>query len=327
MSSGKKNNWVALKASSDTGSAFKKIRSLQQAPSESPEPTIELPFEAQVVPSARELNTFSKAEQRLIQKATERMNLVHLFSGGVIFRLSGQEKIPGLPENYFFKGGVARELLRSLLFGSSKSIPVRDRDLVRFVYALDSQDHELSLQHMAEDYEFGRGVEVVENIAIYLASRDLTVNEVLARKGWLVCSFDCLADTLQGVLRPTAHVTDATGAVDGRTYVKAIRILAEALHFGVTYRIAEISKLGRLTPFDVGLHLDRAFAVSDSIAREYILQLWSSGVLHQLFPLQYDAPPEPSELVYRLSKQIKGEVTFFKNLSPATLRDLVSRRG
>ena len=278
---------------------------------ESPPPQPALPFPPLALPEPAEAAELGQREQDLLTTlATTGASVSLLFAEGIIAKLPDRLRLPALPHGYFFKGGAARETLRRLFFPQSRAIPCRDYDLLRFVHTDDADDHRLSLQHMSDDYEFGRGVEVVEDLVTYLLTRDLTVNEALVRPGWIAASFNALEDTLRGLFRPTPFVTDINGRSDGRTVVKAVRLTAEALQYGVNYQLVESVSPAKIGPFDLALHLDRSYAASEAVAEEYLLRLFQEGLL----PPSFSAPPEAADFVRWVSSGLTLGVTFFRNL-------------
>ena len=69
--------------------------------------------------------------------------------------------LPALREHYAFKGGAVREFLRRQIYPSSARLAVRDYDIVRFATTPDTYDHEVAMQYMIDDYEYGHGVEII----------------------------------------------------------------------------------------------------------------------------------------------------------------------
>lgn len=222
-------------------------------------------------------------------------------------RMFPKEKIPSLPPGYFYKGGVARELLRRLLHPNSGKLPIRDYDLFRFAETDDSHDHELSLRLMEQDYEHARGVEVVPDEATYFATRDITANEVLFTKGVLTCSFRALEDSYRALLVPTPYVTDAEGTVDVRTVLKCLRLSAEGLVRNVDLFLPEGINYSDAKPFHVALQLGRALETGNAAAEQYLEQVWQSGIYFS----DWKVPPKVPQAVARLGSRIIQGPEFF----------------
>jgi len=258
------------------------------------------------------------AHNQILQILENQASLFQLTSTTFTLELAGRRHLPKLPPAYFFKGSAPRELLRRILFPKGRTLKVRDYDLVRFTESCDTQDHELALKYMEDDYEFGRGVEVIESKEVYFKTRDLTVNEVLFWDRYLEASFAAAQDLQDGVLRPTPYVLDAEGNVQGRTLMKALRLWAEALVQNIPLELEGFPESAHAVPFDVALHLDRAFALSRETAQEYVIAAWRRGIIMP----QRDTPPSLAETVKSLSKQLKQGLAFFHHLPLDVMHEL-----
>lgn len=236
------------------------------------------------------------------------------------FEFEGKRPLPKLPIGYFFKGSAPREQLRRLLFPDRHPLKVRDFDLVRLSETPDTEDHRLSMKYMDEDYEHGRGVEVVESKDIYFQTRDLTMNEVLFQDRTLECTFRALEDLASGTIRTTEHVTYAKGEVQGRTYLKAIRLYSESTIRNYDTRL-ELNEAPQLVDFDIALHLERALSIGPEVAEEYLTVLWQRG----LFLVSRKAPPTITDSVAYLSARIYQGINFFRHLPDEVVADLARR--
>ena len=243
---------------------------------------------------------------------------VDSFNKTMQFLVGAGYTLPGLPVGYFFKGGAAREQLRSLLAGSTEKVFVRDYDVVRYMSTHDALDHELAERFMSDDYEFGRGVEVVEDRQTYFKTRDITQNEVLARAGTLEASWQAVIDMTQGVLRPTAYVTNRRGEVLSATVAKIYRFAAEFQIDGRKYSFADIPDRAFVSPFSAALNLDRSFAKSEAVAKEYVILLWERSRVFE----KYEVPPPLGDAVRCLSEKITQGLGLFKHLPMSVLQDL-----
>lgn len=248
----------------------------------------------------------------------ERVELVDIGENSIELKLADDFAIPSLPNGYYFKGGVAREILRRNLYPATSQLKFRDYDIVRFEHTTDEFDHSLSLRFMEDDYEFGRGVEVVENKTTYFVTRDLGVNEVLLRNNWAECSLQSLRDNFSKSLRPAPYVKNAEGKVQSRIIAKAVRIYAECLVKNIQFKLSGIPKDAKIAPFDVALHLDRALAFNDVVAKEYLSALWELDLL----PDKLETPPDLMDAVKLLSPHMERGVRFFRNLPVEVLQAL-----
>ena len=239
-------------------------------------------------------------------------------SQSVLIKAESLYTLPGLPPGYYFKGGAAREQLRILLNGKEQKVQVRDYDLVRYMHVSDEHDHELSERFMGDDYEFGRGVEVVENKRIYFKTRDITQNEVLAAGGSIEASFAALLDMEASILRPTSFVTNRAGEVLSATIAKMYRFKAEAQIEGRPATILDLPEDARLSYFSAALNLDRSFAHSEAVALEYVQLLWE----HTEVFADFEVPPPLPAAVDRLAAEIKQGVALFRNLPTGVLAEL-----
>jgi len=270
---------------------------------------------------AEQLRNVPERYRRVVKQLENEASLLSVSDTGITVSVKKRKKLPKLPPGYFFKGGVAREHLRLALHPQSAEIPFRDLDIIRFISTDDRQDHQLSLRYMSDDYEFGRGVEVNESRENYFRSRDITVNEVLFTDSTLECSYVAVEDSSRNILRPTSHVKNSEGGVNGSTVMKMIRLTAEALIQNVQLEILEVPDSAKASPFEIAVHLDRSLEGGKEIAEEYILSAWQRDILMS----ERGAPPSVSEAVTHLSRFLPKGAAFFRNLPPDTLRE-VSRQ-
>ena len=259
----------------------------------------------------------------LVQPLVEAGKLLDANDDTVLFSLKKMPFVPRLPTQYRVKGGIAREVLRGYLLADAGFKKARDVDIIRFAGSSDSQDHRLSLKYMRDDYEFGRGVEVIEDRPTYFRTRDITANEVLIGHGQLEASYRAIRDLAVGIIRPTPFVTNADGHILGATLLKCLRFMAEARVRGIAGTIEGLISGERVTAFDVALNLERAFSMSEAIAHEYILLTWEHGFLCPA----YDVPPPAVDAVVWLSERINQGVTLFKHLPEDVVSRLPSRFG
>jgi len=218
--------------------------------------------------------------------------------------------LPKLPGGYYFKGGAAREALRRALRPDSRPFHLRDFDLVRFSGSDDRRDHELALRYMGADYEFGHGVEVAESKEIYFRTRDLTVNEVLCSGAEVQATFAALEHMLRGELRPTAYIQTTAAHMQARTLMKAVRLAAEGLVLDIPLELVDFTGEIDAAPFDVALHLNRAFAAGTVVAEEYVFSVWKLGFLMP----EREAPPPLTDAVAFLAARLARGASFFTHM-------------
>lgn len=226
-----------------------------------------------------------------------------------------------IPRGYFFKGGAAREVLRRMLRPNQPRLLVRDIDVIRFVETDDSLDHKVALELMPDDYEFGRGVEVVTGEDEYFLTRDLTVNEVYCNHSVIRATSKAVHDLRNGILRPTPHVTSINGEVDCATALKILRFAAECLVKGVNCTVVNLPALPKANPFYIALNLDRSFAISKEVGEEYLTLAWQ---FQAIFAEQPYAPPLEVVVKY-LVERIPQGLRIFRNLDEATLGKIASQ--
>lgn len=238
----------------------------------------------------------------------------------VLFHCPATYRLAGLPAGYFFKGGAAREQLRLLLAGDTQSkVQVRDFDLFRYMDSPDMHDHELALRYMPDDYEYGRGVEVVENKKTYFSTRDLTVNEVLAWNDHVEASFGAITDMANSILRPTPFVQNKAGEVLSVTVAKAYRFAAEAQLAGRPCSLVFLPEDAFVSDFAAALNLERSFMTNEAVATEYLQLLWERTRVFK----EWQVPPPAVDAVRELSTRIPNGLRLFKSLPASLLKELI----
>ena len=196
---------------------------------------------------------------------------------GIRFISQLSTDIPHLPATYGFKGGVAREQLRTV-FGSTP-YPVRDIDLIRLGHGSISEDVAMASKFMADDFARGNGVELVRSEQQYFNSRDLTVNEVFFLNNTLLASPFCILDTLSKTLRATRYRSGSLSRppqLVGGTLLKMLRIRAELFTLGECWRLVGIPTEVSVSDGELALQLEKSLQRSESVATtflEYCLQL------------------------------------------------------
>lgn len=225
---------------------------------------------------------------------------------------------PYLPEGYWYKGGVPRETLRRLIHPLSSPLAVRDFDIFRTKETEDEHDHALSLQYLSDDYEFGHGIEVVEDLTMYFKSRDLTVNEVALHHERLGYTKAADSDLRSLSLRPTRSVCNARGEPPSSTWCKAVRLAVEGRAQGVLWNLCFEVLPERVALFDIALNLDRSFLSGLSVGIEFVEVVKEYGFLQ-------DAPHGIDGVKYSIERSastLHQGIRFFRNIPKEVLSSM-----
>ena len=218
-----------------------------------------------------------------------------------------------LPPGYAYKGGAARALLLRNLRIDPKARP-RDIDIVRLVEKESSSgtDDELAQRFMSDDYATGHGVEHVDDVAQYFATRDFTFNELLATDSDITMTRGALLDTLRHIVRLSDY--EATfDESDEKLFAKAIRLYAESIY---RYGYAEFSWDGwkfehyGVSLFWMMLHLDRAYERGTHVADQFVLELAEKN----LIPSEVQTAEQAREL---FAASIRNPQQFYYRYAPS----------
>lgn len=221
-------------------------------------------------------------------------------------------RIPRLNSEYAYKGGAARLALAAVLGKDVRNRVPRDYDLLRFGTEPIAFDQEMAAEFMPDDFRHGNGVELVEDFAEYVRTRDLSINQVVLLDGRISCTVQALRDTLNEVLRPLPYVLDAEGLLQGKIMMKMVRMLAEARVEGRHMTMQDVPDKHCVSAFDVALHLDRALVRSSRIAQAYVEECVRLGFLS----LQDQESLSLGDAIAHLDQTISGGVQRFKTLAP-----------
>ena len=215
--------------------------------------------------------------------------------------------VPQLPAEYGYKGGAARAMLQYSL-GLEVDQP-RDLDIV-FVGEEENGalSAKLAQEHMSEDYAHGYGVEQLESD--YFTSRDFTLNEVLFDGTDIVCTRECLTDSLRNIVRFSDFEKQESYSgeaffVKSKLIAKAARLVACAQREGARRaRMAdELEGLSALEvwDFDLALHLERALQQGPETAQRYLDVLAQQGFVAEGLSVQeaLDYFSETTDFVFR----------------------------
>lgn len=179
-----------------------------------------------------------------------------------------------LPEGYGYKGGAARSLLRRNLRIDLRSNP-RDIDIIRLIAEepWEDADNELAKEFMPNDFMHGAGVETVLDENEYFATRDFTINEIMATDEEIRLTKQCLLDTVRNITRVARYEVQQWGGSAGpKMLSKALRFYAESLHRYGYVEMHENFDYEKyfISPFWLALQLDRAYEQSQELAQSYV---------------------------------------------------------
>lgn len=218
-----------------------------------------------------------------------------------------------LPAGYAYKGGAARALLLRNLGIDSHYTP-RDIDIVRLSEEepYKGADHEIAERFMSDDCATGYGVEHEEDMSRYFATRDLTINEVLATDTKIWVTESCIRDTVRKIIRPTEFEkcnVSSSGALGPKMLSKILRFYAEAIHRWDEGAIEGVEdwqfEENFIRPFWLAIQLDRAFEVNQNIAEIFVSELKGKGQLP-------DDIADAEEAVKYLSSIMYGDSFYYR---------------
>jgi hypothetical protein len=219
----------------------------------------------------------------LLYELNPELRILSVAQNTITLNLPAGVQLPELPDHYSFKGGVARYALLSALFPAKGIRQPRDIDLVRFARADRRIDLYLKSNLLGEDGIRGHGVEYPGTPARYFATRDLRINQVYANSKKIVCSFNCLEDTLGATLRLAGERGVKAGRERGRSSLKLIRFAAELRLQGFECRfvLPEDLRNEEILPFDLRLECSRALERGRRIAEEFFRALKDEGIVSE----------------------------------------------
>jgi hypothetical protein len=216
-----------------------------------------------------------------------------------------------LPKSCGFKGGTARELLCDKLGLRNFRAP-RDLDLVRRGSFHTPQDELVAREFMPHDYRHGARVELIRSISRYLSSRDITINEVCAFHAEINVSLLGALDAAGNVIRPSRYRGGSIHrqpGLDGKIFLKMVRLFAEAEHFGDSSILVGIPDTVIFSEIDLAINLDKAFQRGHGVAQLFISTLIHLGAL--------DASDDPlAQVLEELEHLRHGELNLLPHAPP-----------
>lgn len=219
--------------------------------------------------------------------------------------------LPRVPTPYGFKGGAVRIALEALFGHDIRALRPRDIDLVRFGMTEGSAstqlDQELAAAHMPEDARHGHGVEVCASLDQYLQTRDFTVSQAALVGGQLVVARSALEDCYRGILRPTPHLLAQGSVLEGKMFMKALRLCAERRARGLASTLSDLPPFCLASPFDLALHLARITEVNQAGIGHYLALALEHGALDASWCIEGDPfhPDTPAQ-VWEALEEILG---------------------
>ncbi|MFH1632026.1 MAG: hypothetical protein ABIA47_03360 [bacterium] len=210
-----------------------------------------------------------------------------------------------LPEGYGYEGGAARSLLMRALEIDLTYTP-RDLDIIRLSDEEPSPgaDDEISQKLMLDDYAKGHRVEVVGKEEKYFATRDLSINQLLATDTEIIATRQCILDTVRKIIRPTEFERNRfaeSGSLGPKMLSKILRFYVQSIHRYDSAVIEDVEDWEFenyfINPFYLALHLDKAFETGNDVAESYVDELIARGQLPEYIEDAADAANYLAELI------------------------------
>ena len=177
-----------------------------------------------------------------------------------------------IPAQYGVKGGAARECLVATLNLRAPRQP-RDIDLVRRGPHRKAEDDAVAQRFMGRDFQLGARVELIRNLDGYLASRDLTINEVVAIDNSVSASLLCVLDTIGQTIRPSRYRGGSLHrkpSLHGQSLLKMARLFSEGACSQENWTITGIPDEVAFSEFDLAIHLNKAFQRGRIVADTFL---------------------------------------------------------
>lgn len=218
--------------------------------------------------------------------------------------------IDELPTGYGFIGGAARNLLDAAVHPLDKIPKPRDVDIM---YGANSrgfydgqQARSLAERFAPRDAAHGHGVQVIDDVADYMKTRDFTINQVMVVGDGLWTTDQAVMDMQHYIIRPTVHEHNERFSLGVNLALKAIRLWAEFKVDGIDIVSIKGINLQRDTYGSAGdnsfsqlLNLDKAFERGEEVAWQYGKGLDEHGI----YPNNISSR-DPIELYKALLEQV-----------------------
>lgn len=212
------------------------------------------------------------------------------------------EKAPDMPEPYAYKGGAARWLLAKAI-GQSPHLPPRDLDVFRMGDHPERSydDYTVAMQFMPEDISHGSEVDVYQANSQYFSTRDISLNEVYATASEIVASPQCIADTLDRIIRLSDYEYKRFDGPGHKMVAKLLRLQSQyEMESGKKWNLHDDDRFvsdyrgnqsldfscehqdraylsNRTTAFFMAVQLNRAVQVGETYANAYVAKLLAFG--------------------------------------------------
>jgi len=259
-------------------------------------------------PNSENLINTIIAELSLLNKSLEPN-----FIAPAIFSFKiNDSQFPTMPPQYAFKGGVARKALAQLLQLNIHTTEVRDIDIISFGNRDEENDQLIAQTLMQDDWLFAKNprtiIDIQESIKGYFRTREFTINQVFLQRNKILCTAQCLADLIAGIIRPTSfHLRINSGKVESIVAAKAVRFYSEGRIEGREMHLSLFKVKGcYVKKFHLALHFIRALERSEETALLYMEEMQKRG-LTKLQP-----PNSISNIIKLLSQSINQPESFFR---------------
>lgn len=195
-----------------------------------------------------------------------------------------QDNLPNvsLPTGYGVIGGAARNIAWDVI-RDEPSPPLRDIDLVAL--ADKSPDFvladELAEWYSPDDFRYGHGVQVIEDIDDYFDTRDFTINQVLVEGDRLLITHQAAKDIEDGVIRPTEHEIDERQGVSSRLQLKAVLLQIVFENEGYSIRLEGFGVKDDPHDFELALFLQKSLEYGQAVAHKFWAKLEEHGLIDE----------------------------------------------
>jgi len=184
-----------------------------------------------------------------------------------------------LPVGYGYKGGAARELLTRSLGLPPLSQP-RDIDPIRLIKdePFPGSDKDVLLRFSPDDMLQNTWMDVELDHKEYFATRDLSINEILATDDQIIVTRQCLLDTVRHIIRPTGYERELfEGNLGPKMTAKIIKFYCEMIerYGGATTKDVDDWELERsfIPPFYIASQLDKMSSHGKEKADSFVRDL------------------------------------------------------
>lgn len=188
-----------------------------------------------------------------------------------------------LPRGYGVIGGAARSIAFQTLRGG-EALYVRDIDLVCTSYADKELASDLAQKYNPDDFDYGHGVQEINDMNDYFESRDFTMNQLAVIDGSLLITDEASKDIKDGIIRLTAFERRENTVPSDRMILKALLLESALSSEGIDVHIATedqaVFKERNVTnAFWLALMLQKSLEYGQDVAKEYWEKITNQGIL------------------------------------------------